>query len=94
MDESDDGIYGYKWQSITLEPGIWSYDAIVSAIVDAKYPIDKMQAIQNNFALVTLNLLGEDEAKEVTSEMLEMQSWRSKAKEIAKDALAADAPEI
>lgn len=65
---------------MTLEPGIWCYDAIVSALVSAEYPRDKMDAIVNNYLADPTN----DNAIE---EMLEMQNWRASAKMIAKEAL-------
>lgn len=71
----------YRHQRVTLEPGIWHYDAIVSALVSAEYPRDKMDAVVNNYLADPTN----DTAVE---EMLEMQNWRKTAKLIAKDALS------
>lgn len=68
---------------MTLEPGIWHYDAIVSALVSAEYPRDKMDAVVNNYLADPTN----DNAVE---EMLEMQNWRAAAKQIAKEVLAID----
>lgn len=65
---------------MTLEPGVWNYDAIVSALVTAEYPRDKMDAIVNNYLADPTN----DNAVE---EMLEMQNWRKAAKVIAKEML-------
>lgn len=75
--------YKYKHQAVTLEPGVWCYDAIVSALVTAEYPRDRMDAIVNNYLADPTN----DNAIE---EMLEMQSWRKAAKQIAKEALVID----
>lgn len=75
--------YKFKHQAVTLEPGVWHYDAIVSALVSAEYPRDKMDAIVNNYLADPTN----DNAIE---EMLEMQNWRKAAKQIAKEVLAID----
>lgn len=73
--------YTHKYKSVTLEPGVWHYDAIVNAIISAEYPTDKMQAIINNY-------LADPESDDAVEEMLEMQNDRKIAKRIAKDALA------
>lgn len=70
----------YKYQTVTLEPGVWNYDAIVSALITAEYPRDKMDAVINNY-------LSDQANDTATEEMLQMQSWRKKAKQIAKDML-------
>ena len=80
LGENDPSGHKFRYQSVTLEPGIWCYDAIVSALVSAEYPRDKMDAIVNNYLADPTN----DNAIE---EMLEMQNWRASAKMIAKEAL-------
>ena len=51
--ESAEGTdYKYRWQSVTLEPGVWAYGLLVSAIVSERYPEDAMQAVVNNYLLV------------------------------------------
>lgn len=70
----------FKHQAVTLEPGVWRYDAIVSALVNAQFPRDKMDAIVNNY-------LEDPENATAAEEMQEMQEWRKAAKQIAKDAL-------
>lgn len=74
---------GAQWQhkTATLAVGVWNYDAIVSALVNAEYPTDKMQAVQNNY-------LADPENATAIAEMNEMQQWRKAAKDIAKQALA------
>lgn len=57
--------------------GTRTYDGIVNAIICDHYPADKMQAIINNHLL-------ESESKEHQEEFAEMQSWRAKAKSVAK----------
>lgn len=70
----------FKHQAVTLEPGVWCYDAIVSALVSAEYPRDKMDAIVNNY-------LADPTSDDAIEEMLEMQNWRKAAKIIAKEVL-------
>ncbi len=68
-----------------------SRDKVVDAIVCAAYPSDRMQAILNNHLanIATKadgNELDEDEQEHET-EYVEMQAWRKKAKEVAKEAI-------
>lgn len=72
--------YTIRYQSVTLEPGVWGYGPIVNAIVCERYPADKMQAVINNF-------LANQEDEEAGTEMREMQAWRVFAKKVAKEAL-------
>ena len=72
--------YKYRWQSVTLEPGVWAYGPLVSAIVSLRYPEDAMQAIVNNYLL-------EPRTEEAESEMQAMQKWRAYAKEVANQCL-------
>lgn len=80
IEEINESDYTYRWQSVTLEPGIFTYDAIVSAIVSERYPADRMQAVVNNY-------LATPGDAEIKAEMDEMQQWRVLAKKIAKEAL-------
>lgn len=68
--------YAYRWQSVTLEPGIWTRGAIISAIVRLRYTDDAMQSVVNNY-------LDEPRTKEAEADMEEMQNWRKLAKEVA-----------
>lgn len=79
--ELTEGPYKYGWQSVTLEPGVWNYGPIVSAIINLEYPADKMQAVVNNY-------LADQDDPEAAGEMLDMQQWRALAKKVAKDVLA------
>lgn len=63
---------------VELGPGRFTYDNIVSAIINQKYSSDKMQAIINNY------LFDNDAYK---AEFEEMQNYRQKAKEIARNLL-------
>lgn len=67
----------YEYNSVTLAPGKFDYDTIVSALVNEIYPSDRMQAIQNNY-------LADPTDKEVKEEFDTMQEWRKEAKATAK----------
>ena len=77
---------------IELRGGIRSYDAIASAIIEDKYPSDKMDAIRLNFELaqnsdVASISLDESKRKEYIAEYKAMQEWRIHAKDIARKAV-------
>lgn len=77
-DKQDDGTY--KYQTYTLKPAVLDYDNIVNAIISKEYPSDKMQAIINNYLLDPSN-------EDTTKEFNNMQAFRKKAKDWAKDLL-------
>lgn len=62
----------FEFESITLQPYVWDYGSIVSAIVREKYSQDRVEAILANNAI---------EAE--SEEMEEFQAWRVHAKEVA-----------
>lgn len=64
----------------TIGPGKFNYSGIVDALVVAKYPNDKMQAIINNYLLDSSDEL-------ILQEFNEMQEWRKLSKIIAEDIL-------
>lgn len=70
----------YKWEQVNVPIEKWDYSGIVDALVSHKYPIDKMQAVINNYLL-------EPENEEYVTAFNKMQAWRKEAKEIAKEAL-------
>lgn len=74
----DNGLY--KWEQVSIPYGRFDYSGVVDALVQYKYPIDKMQAVINNYLL-------EPENEEFVTVFNEMQVWRKEAKEIAKEAL-------
>lgn len=81
----------YECYSVRMEQPV-TRDRVVSAIIDAQYPSDEMQAIVNNHLLniATLadgNTLDESET-EHEAEYQAMQDWRKKAKEVAKEILS------
>lgn len=71
---------GFEWESVEMPQTKWDYSGVVDALVSHKYPIDKMQAVINNYLL-------EPENQEYITAFNEMQAWRKEAKEIAKEAL-------
>ena len=70
----------YKWEQVNVPIEKWDYSGIVDALVSHKYPIDKMQAVINNYLLAPEDAYAIDEFNA-------MQAWRKEAKEIAKEAL-------
>ena len=75
--------YRYRWQSVTLEPGVWEYGSLVSAIIAERYPEDAMQAVVNNYLL-------EPRTDEAVAEFTAMQSWRAFAKDVAHQAIGGE----
>lgn len=71
---------GFEWESVDMPQTKWNYSGVVDALVQHKYPIDKMQAVINNYLL-------DPNDEYAISEFNAMQSWRKEAKEIAKEAL-------
>lgn len=60
------------------------YGDIISAIVNDRYPTDEKDAIMANYELVKDNLCPEEKKAEYIAEYQALQSWRTRAKEIAK----------
>ena len=59
-------------------------DIIISSLIKANYPADRMDAIRNNYELVKDGTAG-DKAEEYTQEYIAMQDWRVYSKELAKE---------
>lgn len=70
----------YKWEQVNVPIEKWNYSGVVDALISHKYPIDKMQAVINNYLLDPGDAYAVDEFNK-------MQAWRQEAKEIAKEAL-------
>ena len=68
-------------QTVTLPRGVFSRDAIISAIVRLRYPEDRMEAVINNYLL-------NQEDNEASEEFADMQNWRKFAKNKADEAMA------
>lgn len=62
----------YEYESVELEPYVWDYGSIVSAIIREEYSQDRVEAILANNAI---------EAE--SEEMQAFQAWRVYAKEVA-----------
>lgn len=62
----------------------YNSDIIVSSLIKANYPADRMDAIRNNYELVKDGTAG-DKAEEYTKEYLAMQDWRVYSKKLAKE---------
>lgn len=58
--------------------GELTYDNIVNAIISYKYPVDRMQAIINNYLL-------DNDDENAINEFNQMQDWRKYAKSYAKE---------
>ena len=96
-EDSNDGMHmmlenSCQGEYIELRGGIRSYDAIVDAIIEDKYPSDKMDAIRLNFELaqnsaVASISLDDSKREEYIAEYKAMQEWRIHAKEIARKAV-------
>lgn len=71
---------GFEWESVEMPQTKWDYSGVVDALIQYKFPNDKMQAVINNYLL-------EPENEEFVTAFNEMQAWRKEAKEIAKEAL-------
>ena len=83
--ELEDG--SYEFESIEIAPGQFNYDSIVDALVSSRYPSSKMEAIVNNYLAISLREPDPELDSVITEEMRQMQSWRTKSKEIARQAL-------
>ena len=74
--DTTDGVWVYD--EVDLPYGNPTYDSIVDAMISYKYPIDKMQAIINNYLL-------DSHDSNAVKEFEEMQQWRKYSKEYAKE---------
>lgn len=87
--ELEDG--SFKWSTVTLPPGQWSYGSIIAAIVDSKYCPNEFQAITTNMLGVLSDCFVDfpsDKIEEYKQECRDLAMWRDHAKEIAKEALS------
>ena len=79
------GENSYEYEHVDIPAGKFDYSGVVDALIQHKYPIDKMQAVINNY------LLDPEDAYAI-AEFNKMQAWRKEAKEIAKEALLYELP--
>lgn len=63
----------YKWEQVNVPIEKWNYSGVVDALISHKYPIDKMQAVINNYLL-------DPNDEYAISEFNAMQAWRKEAK--------------
>lgn len=80
IESVEDEQYNFSFYSVIVPLARWNYDYIVSAIIEAEYPNDRMQAVINNYLLATR----EDD---VVQEFAQMQQWRAMAKQVAHEVL-------
>lgn len=81
--EDEETVMAYDVYSVRVEQPI-SRDKVADAIIQAAYPVDKMQALINNF-----NLGKEDEDYDKhLAEYNEMQQFRKFAKKVATEVIA------
>src|SRR5574344_1577010 len=59
-------------------------DIVISSLIKAKYPADRMDAVRNNYELVRDGTAG-DKTQEYTDDYLAMQEWRRYVKELASE---------
>jgi len=69
---------GYEYETVTVPPGYWSRDGLISLIIEEHYTRDRMDAVVNNYLSDMTN------AKHIAA-MKEMQDWRTHAKAVAND---------
>lgn len=72
----------FKWSTAVFPPGEHEYGSIINAIIQMKYPTDKMQALTNNYLYDPDNI-------EHMREFMEMQEYRKYAKQTAKEIINA-----
>ena len=66
----------------------YNKDIIISSLIKANYPADRMDSIRNNYELVKDGTAG-DKTAEYTQEYLDMQNWRAYSKELATEIMNA-----
>ena len=77
-------------ETIALESPI-TYPQLLSAIIKRKYDTDQSEAITANYLAARAGTVSEDKAAEYVAEYETYQSWREKAKAVAKDVMGIEA---
>ena len=87
LPENDPTGFRYSWRSVTLEPGVWSYDSIVSAIIYLEYNPNQIEALNANMVGALSGILTEGITKlsEYKEEFMTFTKWRLHAKAIARE---------
>lgn len=90
LPENDPTGYRFSWQSVTLDPGVWSYAAIVSAIINMKFNPNEIEALTANLMGALSGILTEGLGKlaEYKEEFTTFTKWRLHAKAVAKEIIA------
>lgn len=73
--ETQDGFM-WRYKRVILEPWVWSYEAIVEALLNYRFTEDKREAIILNYLY--------DSEEDANDEMEDLQQWRKEAKMIAR----------
>lgn len=68
----------YTWNYVLVGPANYNYEGLIDSIIGIKYDLRAMLAILNNYLLEPKN-------KEYKQEFDDMQAWRLKAKQYAKE---------
>lgn len=77
-------------ETIALESPI-SYPQLLSAIIKRKYDTDQSEAITANYLAARAETVPEEKAAEYIAEYEAYQSWREKAKAVAKEVMGIEA---
>ena len=62
----------------------YNRNIIISSLIKANYPADRMDAVRNNYELVRDGTAG-DKTEENTEEYNKMQAWRAYSKQLASE---------
>ena len=69
-----------NYRYVTLPPGIPTRSDVINAVITEEYPLDKMEAVINNYLL-------DPEDEEAKAEMDAMQDFRKAAKKFADEVI-------
>lgn len=81
--EEEETVVAYDVYSVRVEQPI-SRDKVADAIIQAAYPVDKMQALINNY---NLDEKEDEDYEKHRAEYEEMQQFRKLAKRVAKEVI-------
>lgn len=75
VEQNEEGIY--TWKYVIVSPKNYDYSGLIDAIIGVKYSLRTMLAIMNNYMASPKN-------PAYKQEFLDMQAWRTTAKDYAK----------
>ena len=75
VNQDENGIY--TWQYVIVSPKNYNYGGLVNAIIGTKYSLDEVLAIMNNY-------IASPKTAAYKQEFMDMNDWRTTAKEYAK----------